>query len=311
MTVTDAICYHDGHDSLEKFDERPIFEVDLAGDDAALREEGIIRITNTGFSEDLLFRQDQMLSAMLMRPEFQKRMTTTERNYLLGQYYLAQEHAFGVRPGLMSTCYELGIPVFMGAPADGSVFLNSVKLWALGKLGVREHLFDYDLHADVFEACAYHYWGLFASDAKALGALILGGGSSKNYSLQPEPTLSQIFLLPNIRGYDYDVQIVSAPVTDGSLTSCAPAEAVSWGKVNRQTFRTSTESVQADYSMLMPFVVKALLDDPALPRREPFRLYNKRAELVANLLEVMRAHKDKLEETLNFPLKLVARAQEK
>jgi len=41
---------------------------------------------------------------------------------------------------------------------------------------------------------------LFNSEAKSLAVLILGGGVPKNYSLQPEPALSQIFFLKNIRG---------------------------------------------------------------------------------------------------------------
>lgn len=311
ITVTDAICYHDGHDSLKKNPERPINEVDLFGDDKAYRDAGIIRVTNTGFKEEVLFDQDKMISSVLRQPEFQKKMTTTERNYLLGKYYEAQENSLGIKPGLLSTCYKFGIPVFIGAAADGSVFLNSVKLWALQKIsGVVNYKFDYDLHADVFESCAYHYWGLFNSEAKALGALILGGGVPKNYSLQPEPTLSQIFVLDGIRGYDYDVQIVSAPVTDGSLSSCFPAEAVSWGKVNAETYRQKTESMQADYSMVMPFIVKALLDDPELPRRPQLDLYHKREELTADLLQAVEKNKGEIEKTLHFPLKLVEKASE-
>lgn len=308
LTVTDAICYHDGHDCLRRFRERPIGEVNLFGDDGAYREAGIIRVADTGFEEDILFQQDRMISAVLQQPEFQKRMTTTERNYLLGKYYAAREEAFGVQPGLLSTCTRLGIPVFVGAAADGSAFLNSVKLWALQKLGGKPYAFDYDLHADVFEACAYHYWGLFHSGPKALAILILGGGVPKNYSLQPEPTLSQIFLLPRIRGYDYDVQIVSAPVTDGSLSSCFPSEAVSWGKINPKTYRQKTESLQADYSMVMPFIVRALLEDRALARRGPLRLYEQREELVQRLLHEVKKRRKALDETLQFPLKLVARA---
>jgi hypothetical protein len=95
----------------------------------------------------------------------------------------------------MSTCAELELPVFIGAPADGSLFLNSVKLWALARMGKIKYGFDYDLHEDVFESCAYHHWGLFDSEAKSFAILILGGGVPKNYSLQPEPTLSQIFFL--------------------------------------------------------------------------------------------------------------------
>lgn len=311
ITVTDAICYHDGHDSLKKVKERPIHEVDLFGDDKEYRDAGIVRVTNTGFHENVLFDQDRMISSVLMQPEFQKKMTTTERNYLLGLYYGAQEESAGVRPGLLSTCSRNGIPVFIGAPADGSVFLNSVKLWAMQKLsGEENYKFDYDLHADVFESCAYHHWGLFGSESKMLGVLILGGGVPKNYSLQPEPTLSQIFVLDDIRGYDYDAQIVSAPVTDGSLSSCFPAEAVSWGKVNAETYKQKTESMQADYSMVMPFIVKALLDDPELPRRRQLGLFHRRDELTANLLEAIRKNKSTIEETLNFPLKLISKAEE-
>ena len=88
----------------------------------------------------------------------------------------------------------------------------------------------------------------------------------KNYNLQPEPALGQVLGLPDIRGYTFDVQIVSAPVTEGSLSSCPPAEAVTWGKVDRDTYQQTTESVQADYSMVMPFLVKALLDNRAALR---------------------------------------------
>jgi deoxyhypusine synthase len=288
LTVTDAICYHDGHDSLRRTAERPIREVELFGDDAELRENGVIRVADTGFEEQVLFDQDAVATEILQLPEFQKRMTTTERNYLLGRHYAQREKALGIAPGLLSTCAELELPVFIGAPADGSLFLNSVKLWTLARLGKISYAFDYDLHEDVFESCAYHHWGLFGSEAKSLAILILGGGVPKNYSLQPEPMLSQIFFLQNIRGYDYDAQIVSSPVTDGSLSSCAPAEAVSWGKVNPETYTTQTVSMQGDYSTYMPFIVRALVGKDLLHNPPaPLRLYAKRDELKKTLLSTI------------------------
>ena len=139
-----------------------------------------------------------------------------------------------------------------------------MKLWAMKQAGlIPDYGFDLDLHAEVFEACAYHRWGLFDHPAHALATLILGGGVPKNYNLQPEPALGQVLGLPNVRGYHFDVQIVTAPVTDGSLSSCPPAEAVTWGKVDKDTYLQTTESMQADYSMVMPFLVKALLDNRA------------------------------------------------
>ncbi len=151
------------------------------------------------------------------------------------------------------------------------------------------------------EACAYHYWGLFESSAKALGTLILGGGVPKNFNLQPEPALGQILGIPDVRGYAFDVQIVTAPVTDGSLSSCLPSEAVTWGKVDKDNYLQTTESMQADYSTVMPFVVKALLDKHR--KRPQHRLFEKRDTLCATpSREAVRKNREWLVDTLSYPL---------
>src|SRR3954452_5217283 len=262
LSTTDAVCYHDGHRSLDAYKSGPIHEVSINADDAALRDEGTIRVTDMAFDEGVLLDQDRFISAVLARPEFQHKMTGTEMRYLLGRYYAAQEEQNGVGAGLLATCWRSAIPVFVGAPADGSVFLNSMKLWAMQRAGlIPEYGFDLDLHAEVFEACAYHRWGLFEHPAHAIGTVILGGGVPKNYNLQPEPALGQVLGLKDVRGYSFDVQIVTAPVTDGSLSSCPPAEAVTWGKVDRDSYEQTTESIQADYSMVMPFIIRALLEN--------------------------------------------------
>lgn len=330
ISTTDAVCYHDGHRSLDSYAENgPIFEVPIFTDDAALRDERTIRVTDMAFDENLLTDQDEFLSAVLCRPEFQKKMTGTEMRYLLGAYYAAQERKNGVPRGLLAACHEMAIPVFVGAPADGSVFLNSMKLWAMRRAGlIPEYGFDLDMHAEVFEACAYHRWGLFENPVASLATLILGGGVPKNYNLQPEPALGQVLLLPDVRGYHFDVQIVTAPVTDGSLSSCPPAEAVTWGKVDKDTYLQTTESMQADYTTVMPFLVKALLDnrkryeemaarmgEEALFEKHPkakgylrprqgYRIYEQRERLSAALLEDLRKNGDSLLETLHYPLAL-------
>jgi deoxyhypusine synthase len=326
LSTTDAVCYHDGHRSLDGRRD-PIHEVPIFGDDAALRDEHTIRVTDMAFDEDILLDQDRFISALLQLPEFQRKMTGTEFRHLLGARYARQEARNGVEPGLLSTCHRLAIPVFVGAPGDGSVFLNSMKLWAMREAGLLpSYSFELDLHAEVFESCAYHHWGLFESPAKALATLILGGGVPKNYNLQPEPALGQILGLPGVRGYNFDVQIVSSPVTDGSLSSCFPAEAVTWGKVDKDTYTEATESMQADYSAIMPFLVKALLDNRArherraaeigldaaiaedprakgyLRPREGYRLYEHRERLLDGLRHAVQENREWLMETLSYPL---------
>ena len=327
LSTTDAVCYHDGHRSLDAYQSGPIHEVSINSDDAALREEGTIRVTDMAFDEGVLLDQDRFLTAVLARPEFQRRMTGTELRYRLGGYYAAQESQNGVGAGLLATCHRRAIPVFVGAPGDGSVFLNSMKLWAMREAGlIPEYGFDLDLHAEVFEACAYHRWGLFDHPVQALGTVILGGGVPKNYNLQPEPALGQILGLPNVRGYQFDVQVVTAPVTDGSLSSCPPAEAVTWGKVDKDTYLQTTESMQSDYSLVMPFLVKTLLDNraryerqvaeegaDAVFAREPkargylrdrngYRLFEQRQELCARLTADVRKNRDWLMKSLAYSL---------
>jgi deoxyhypusine synthase len=326
LSTTDAACYHDGHRSLDAHRD-PVFEVPIWGDDGALRDEHTIRVTDMAFSEDVLLDQDKFLSAVLLRPEFQRRMTGTELRYRLGAFYAGQERLNRVSAGLLSTCHRLAIPIFVGAAADGSIFLNSMKLWAMRQAGlVDSYNFEIDLHAEVYEACAYHRWGLFDNLPNALGTLILGGGVPKNYNLQPEPALGQVLGLPNVRGYNFDVQIVTAPVTDGSLSSCPPAEAVTWGKVDKDTYQSGTESMQADYSTVMPFLVKALLDnrrryeklavelgEEELFRKEPkakgylrprqgYRLYENREELVRRLTEDVKTNREWLLQSLEYAL---------
>jgi deoxyhypusine synthase len=301
ISTTDAVCYHDGHRSLNEHTKDPIYEVPIFGDDGKLRDESVIRVTDMGFDEQVLLDQDKFLTAVFTRPEFQKKMTGTELRYRLGAFYAGQERHAGVQPGLLATCNRLGIPVFVGAPADGSVFLNSMKLWAMKQAGlIPDYAFDLDLHAEVFEACAYHHWGLFESSAKSIATLILGGGVPKNYNLQPEPALGQVLGLPNVRGYEFDVQITTAPVTDGSLSSCPPAEAVTWGKVDKDTYQQSTESLPGDYSMMMPFIVKALMEKHG--KREPYRLYEKRERLVETLRGAVRENKEWLMDSLHYPM---------
>jgi deoxyhypusine synthase len=301
LSTTDAVCYHDGHRSLNEHTVDPVYEVPIFGDDGKLRDERVIRVTDMGFDEAVLLDQDKFLTAVLARPEFQKKMTGTELRYRLGAYYGQQEHRNRVQPGLLSTCNRLGIPILVGAPADGSVFLNSMKLWAMKEAGlIAEYAFELDLHAEVFEACAYHHWGLFESEAKSIATLILGGGVPKNYSLQPEPALGQVLGLPNVRGYEFDVQITTAPVTDGSLSSCPPAEAVTWGKVDKETYLQSTESLPGDYSMMMPFIVKALMEKHRA--RDPYRLYENRERLVETLRGAVIGNREWLMDSLHYPL---------
>ena len=60
------------------------------------------------------------------------------------------------------------------------------------------------------------------------------------------------------------------------------------------------ESLPADYSMMMPFIVKALLEKHG--PREPLRLYEKRDALVETLRGAVRENRDWLIDSMHYPL---------
>jgi deoxyhypusine synthase len=328
ISTTDALVYHDGHDALRPQPkgrpiERPVRSVDPNGDDGIFRDNRVIRVYDVGFKEEILEEQDRVTRWLFQQPEFQHTMTTTERNYRMGKLYDALEQVRGVESGLVATCYQYGVPIFIGAPGDGSNSLGMLPLKVNNDLHGKPFAFNYDPLGDVMESCAYHFWGLFSNPIKELGILIMGGGVPKNFALQPEPSLLQNFMLDEephaVRGYKYDLQITSAPVSDGSLSSCPPAEAVSWGKVDRDTYHETTVSVYGDYTQLFWPLAYALFEKKREVEREvaglsstqlakylkknphargllrpggPPRLFEKRKQLMDDFLQVAGSKKN-------------------
>ena len=61
--------------------------------------------------------------------------------------------------------------------------------------------------------------------------MILGGGSPKNFYLQAQPTLWEVYGIQK-GGNEYFIQFTTDQVVWGGLSGATPSEAVSWGKVN-------------------------------------------------------------------------------
>ena len=101
-------------------------------------------------------------------------MTTSELHFLLGREMFAIEKALGVKdPSLLSTAYRMGVPIFVGAVQDGSIFLNVVKLRAM--LGDAFKL-EIDINDDVLEMGAVQHH-CFRTLKKKMAIWILGGAS--------------------------------------------------------------------------------------------------------------------------------------
>ncbi len=282
LTTTGANLYHDAHRVIG----HAIREINPDAGDRALREARIIRIYDLGFDESVLLDTDRLFAKLLQRPEFQRTMTTAEMHRELGRCMHELELEIGVdQPCLLSACYQAGVPIFVGAPQDGSIFLNVVKLRAL--LG-DTFKFRLDPSADVHAMAAIQW----AAQQKGQTAVwILGGGVPKNYTLQGEPTLSQIFEL-DARGFDVDVQFCVDPVDNGALSSCPAGEGHTWGKVSAECVEHSSVYVHTDVTAVLPWVVHALFAH--CPPRTPRRWLDRMDADIAALDADIAAQRDRL-----------------
>ena len=102
--------------------------------------------------------------------------------------------------------------------------------------------------------CRHHF-------SKRMAVWILGGGVPKNYTLQGEPLLDQIFNVPT-QGFDIDVQFCVDPVDNGALSSCPAGEGHTWGKVSVDAVETGSVYVHTDVTAVFPWLTHALLEDP-------------------------------------------------
>jgi deoxyhypusine synthase len=288
LTTTGANLYHDLHRTLGHL----IHEVNPAGDDGEYRKARIIRIYDLGFDEDVLLDTDRFFCELLKTTPFQRPMTTPELHHEIGRVVARIEDERKIaRPSLLATCFRHGVPVFVGAPQDGSIYLNVVKM---EREDPERFKFRLDVARDVYSMAALQHWARAGRGAKAKGGdakrgaaassrsagaaagqasvWIFGGGVPKNYTLQGEPLLSQI-LGVDARGFDIDVQVCVDVVDNGALSSCSAGEGHTWGKTSIECVESKSVYLRTDVTVALPILAHALLSDAAL-RRAPMRLYD-------------------------------------
>jgi len=215
MISTGANLYHDLHYALNFTLHRgsPFL------DDVELYELGIIRIYDVLFPSTVLLETDAYIRDFLVRSGLEGPMSTSEFHYQLGQDLLARNPACA-EYSVVAKAAQCGVPVYTSSPGDSSIGMNIAyhELMNGGTLMI-------DPNRDVNEVCAIILAG------HQNGCVILGGGSPKNFYLQGQPTLWEVYGIPK-GGNDYFIQITTDQVVWGGLSGATPAEAVSWGKIN-------------------------------------------------------------------------------
>jgi deoxyhypusine synthase len=273
IVSTGANLYHDIHYGLglDLYSSHPFL------DDVKLRQEGRIRIYDIVFDYDVLLQTDAFIRKILWAEPFQKRMGTAEFHYLLGQCLWNIENQLGIEHScLLSSAYEAGVPIYTSSPGDSSIGMN------VAALALEGSLLTIDPSIDVNETAAIAYYAR-ESDVEGVAgksaALIIGGGSPKNFLLQTQPQIHEVLGLEE-RGHDYFIQITDARPDTGGLSGATPNEAVSWGKVDPEEL-PNTVVCYTDSTIALPIFTAYILNKcSARPLK---RLYDRRAELLDRL----------------------------
>ncbi|MGI0488723.1 homospermidine biosynthesis protein [Pantanalinema rosaneae CENA516] len=270
---TGANLYHDIHYGLgmDLYASNPFV------DDVKLRQEGRIRIYDIVFGYDVLLETDAFIREILKAEPFQHRMSTAEFHHLLGKYLHEVEQQLGVKNScLLATAYECGVPIYTSSPGDSSIGMNVAALALEGSKLVLDPSLDVNETAAI--AYAARESGIPEVEGKS-AALIIGGGSPKNFLLQTQPQLHEVLGLEE-RGHDYFIQITDARPDTGGLSGATPSEAVSWGKVDPDEL-PSTIVCYTDSTIALPIMAAYSINQcPARPLK---RLYDRREEMLAKL----------------------------
>jgi deoxyhypusine synthase len=271
---TGANLYHDLHYALNFTLRRgsPFL------DDVKLYEEGVIRIYDVLFPATVLLETDAYIRDFIARSGLDGPVTTSEFHYRLGRDLLERfpgcdEHSVVARAA------STGVPIYTSSPGDSSIGMNIAyhELMNGGRLMM-------DPSRDVNEVCAIVLAG------RRNGCVILGGGSPKNFYLQAQPTLWEVYGIPK-GGNDYFIQITTDSVVWGGLSGATPAEAVSWGKVNPGVL-PDTVVAYCDSTIAFPIFCEYAIGSPN-GRRARKELIHKREALVAALTREARAALEK------------------
>ncbi|RLG39441.1 MAG: deoxyhypusine synthase [Thermoproteota archaeon] len=232
IRFVDAIITTGGaidHDLIKAYESYKLGSFDL--DDRELHEAGINRLGNILISND---RYE--LLEKLVQPIFRK---IVEKSGMTSPSELCREIGLSIedRSSFLYWASRNEIPVFCPGITDSAVGLQTFFF----KQDNPD--FGIDVTADMKQLADMVF------EADKTGAMILGGGIAKHYTIGAN-------LLRG--GLDYAVYITTAVPWDGSLSGARTREAISWGKLKETA---SHVTVYGDAVILFPLLMSKVLQD--------------------------------------------------
>ena len=278
IVSTGANIYHDLHFAFNM----PLHAGSPLIPDTELRKHRIVRIYDIYLHyDDVLLATDAVLRDILKQPEFQTEMGTAEMYAKIGRYAAEYEDRMELRGvSVAAAAYRAGVPIITSSPGDSTIGMNIAGLAMRGnKLKINPTI-DVNQSAAIVLGARQHLTKTGKSSPGTHGALILGGGSPKNFLLQTEPQIQEILGIPEA-GHDYFLQFTDARPDSGGLSGATPGEAVTWGKVDPSKLPDMVVCY-LDTSVALPMLTAYALNVRA---RRPLRRLYDQLDLLTSRLE--------------------------
>lgn len=271
VIATGANLYHDTHFALNFPLHKGTFQVD----DATLYKHGVVRVYDTYLTTDTLLNTDKFTQKILLAPDAPRgAISSSEFHNFIGKKLL--ELSPNPEVSILAQAAKFNIPVYTSSPGDSTYGMD---LAAFNKAKnpecIREGSINLHINPnlDVMETAA------IVMAAKENGAILLGGGSPKNFYMQTQPFLWEC-LGTEKGGHDYFIQITMDSPQWGGLSGATPQEAVSWGKINPNELQ-NTVVVYSDVTLATPILFAYALEKAG--PRERKNLYLMKEKLVYDL----------------------------
>jgi len=211
-------------------------DASLREHDEQLRDEEVDRIYNVYLPQEHFALFESHLREEVFPPLADEGTVDIQRlTAELGRANAAVNDAEDVAedPGIAAAAYDHDVPVYCPAIQDSVLGLQA---W----MSAQTSEFELDALGDMTTITDQ------AHDAEKAGAMVVGGGVPKNYTLQT--------MLVAPHAYDYAVQLTMDPPQTGGLSGATLEEARSWGKLEKAARNVS---VYADATITLPLVVAA------------------------------------------------------
>ena len=199
-------------------------------DDEELNEEGIGRIADINVGSDDFTIFETEITKIFERIAGEKKSVSIQELLFEVGLLVEDENSF------VATAARNNVPIFAPGLIDS---MMGLQLWIFNQ----DHDFVVDAVADM------HYLSDIVFEAEKVGAVLLGGGLTKHYTLASNVIKG---------GLDAAIQITMDRPEAGSLGGAPLEEAKSWAKAR---CGSSLASVVGDVTVIFPLIYAAALDN--------------------------------------------------